>query len=161
MEMLCDWNSYVAFHVGKVQATCSISSVVDLQNLLGTTLVLRVVLNLKTKPTPTSSLLSIQPKSQPSTLTLSLQSSSSPASVPPHCQPCPTVLPGWLHPCPRQDHLRVWVGCTELLLSAFNTKLQILPWIQVCEFINIQFIIHVWIHYSNLIYDSLEFIKTN
>ena len=69
MEMLCDWNSYVAFHVGKVQATCSISSVVDLQNLLGTTLVLRVVPN---KSTPPSSLLSIQPKSQTSTLTLSL-----------------------------------------------------------------------------------------
>ena len=51
MEMLCDRNSFVAFHAGEVQATCAISSVVDLRNLLGTMLVLRVVFNLKTKPT--------------------------------------------------------------------------------------------------------------
>ena len=33
MEMLCDWNSFVAFHAGEVQATCAISSIVDLRNL--------------------------------------------------------------------------------------------------------------------------------
>ena len=48
MEMLCDWNSFVTLHAGGVQATCAISSIVDLQNLLGTMLVLRVVFNLKT-----------------------------------------------------------------------------------------------------------------
>ena len=47
MEMLCDWNSLVAFHAGEVQATCAISSVVDFQNLLCTILVLRVVFNWK------------------------------------------------------------------------------------------------------------------
>ena len=49
---------------GEVQATCAIGSVVDLQNLPGTTLVLRVVFNLKTKLTAQSRLLSRQPKSQ-------------------------------------------------------------------------------------------------
>ena len=54
MEMLCVWNSFVTSHAGGVQATstCAISSVFDLQNLLGTMLVLRVVFNLKTKQTP-------------------------------------------------------------------------------------------------------------
>ena len=66
MEMLCDLNSFVAFHAGEVQATGAISSVVDLQNLLGTALVLSVVFNLKTKltpPSPASRPLSRQPKS--------------------------------------------------------------------------------------------------
>ena len=49
MEMLGNWNSFVAFLAGKVQATCLISRVVDLQNLLCTTLVLRVLFTLKTK----------------------------------------------------------------------------------------------------------------
>ena len=53
-----------------VQATSAINSVAKLQNLLGTTLVLRVVF--KTKLPPLKRLLSIQPKSQTSTLTLSL-----------------------------------------------------------------------------------------
>ena len=55
MEMLCDLNSFVAFHAGEVQATGAISSVVDLQNLLGTALVLSVVFNLKTKADTTES----------------------------------------------------------------------------------------------------------
>ena len=45
MEMLC---SLVAFHAGGP------SFLVNLRNLLGTTLVLRVVFNLKTKLTPSS-----------------------------------------------------------------------------------------------------------
>ena len=72
MEMLCDWNSLVAFHAGEVQATCAISSVVDFQTLLCTILVLQVVFKLKTKPTPSSRLHSRQQKSQTRTLTLSL-----------------------------------------------------------------------------------------
>ena len=72
MEMFCDWNAFVAFHAGEVQATCAISSLVDLQNLLATTIhmVLRVVFNLKTKPTPPSRLHSKQQKSQTSTTLL-------------------------------------------------------------------------------------------
>ena len=69
-----------------VQATCAISSIVDLQNLLSTTLVLRVVFNLKTKPTPSSRLNSRQPKSQTRTLTLSLHYRR------PQRQSCPTLL---------------------------------------------------------------------
>ena len=54
VEMLCYWNSFVAFHASEVQATWAISSVVDLQNLLGTLLVLRFDFNLKTKQKPSS-----------------------------------------------------------------------------------------------------------
>ena len=87
MEMLGDWNSSFAFHAGEVQATCAIStSVVDLRNLLGTTLVLRVVFNLKTKPTPSSRLHSRQQKSRTRTPTLSLHRRR------PHRQSCPTLL---------------------------------------------------------------------
>ena len=106
MEILCDWNSFVAFDAGEVQATCAISSVVDLQNLLGTTLhvVLRVVFNLKTKPTPSSRLHSSKPKSQTRTLTLSLH----------RCRPCRLSCPTLLTttPCSRQDHLRL--GCSRV-----------------------------------------------
>ena len=69
-----------------LQATCAIRSVVDLQNLLGTTLVLKVVFNLKTKPLPQIRLLRIQPKSQTSTLTMSLHCRR------PRRQKCPTLL---------------------------------------------------------------------
>ena len=46
----------------KLPGTCTISSVVNLQNLLCTTLVVRVVFNLKTKLLPPGSLLHIQEK---------------------------------------------------------------------------------------------------
>ena len=108
MEMLCNWNSFVALHAGEVQATCAISSIVDLRNLLctGTTLVLKVVFNLKTKLTQASSFHSSQPKSQARTLTLSLH----------RCQPCRQLCPTmdqhcWLQPCQRQVHLHL--GCSE------------------------------------------------
>ena len=84
VEML--WNSFLAFHAGEVQATCAISSVVVLQNLLDTVLVLRVVFNFNTKQTPLSRLYSRQPKSQSWTLTLSLHH-----RLPCH-QSCPTLL---------------------------------------------------------------------
>ena len=64
----------------------AISSVVYLRNLLGTTLVLRVVSNLKTKPTPSSRLHSRQQKSRTRTPTLSLHRRR------PHRQSCPTLL---------------------------------------------------------------------
>ena len=72
----------------KLPEVQAISSVVDLQNLLGTgtTLVLKVVFNLKTKPTPSSRLHSRQPKSQTRTLTLSLHRRR------PRRQSCPTLL---------------------------------------------------------------------
>ena len=109
MELLCDWNSFVAFHAGEVQATCAISSVVDLQNLLGTTLVLRVVFNLKTKPTPSSRLHSRRPKGQTRTLMLSLHRCR------PRRQSCPTLLATSLQPCQRQDHL--CLGCSDALVA--------------------------------------------
>ena len=59
-----------------VQDTRAINSIVNLQNLLCTQLVLRVIF--KTELLPQRRLLSIQPKSQTSTLTLSLH----------HCRPC-------------------------------------------------------------------------
>ena len=55
-------------------------------NIFGTTLVLRVVFNLKTKPTPSSRLHSRQPKSQTRTLALSLHSCR------PRRQSCPILL---------------------------------------------------------------------
>ena len=70
IQIICDWNSdsFVAFYAGdsQVHATCAISSFVDLQYLLGTTLhvVLKVVFNLKTKQTPPSRFHSRQPKGQ-------------------------------------------------------------------------------------------------
>ena len=74
--MFSDWHSNVAFHTGGVQATCAINSSPYFQNLLSSTLALRV--SFKTKQPPQSCLLCIQPKSQKSTLTLSLH----------HCRPC-------------------------------------------------------------------------
>ena len=68
--ILCDWHSLVAFHAGGVQATCTINSADDLQNLLCTMMVLRAVF--KTKPSPPNCLLCIQPMSQSITLTLCL-----------------------------------------------------------------------------------------
>ena len=88
MEMLCNWNSFVTFHAGEVQATCAISSIANLQNLLCIMLhlVLRVFFNLKTKLTPPTCLESRQPKNQMRTLTLSLYHHR------PHHQLCPTLL---------------------------------------------------------------------
>ena len=71
MEILCDWHCYVVFHASGVQATCTIKSIVNLQNLLGIMLVLRAVFN--TKLLPQSNLLSIQPKSETSTPKLSYE----------------------------------------------------------------------------------------
>ena len=98
MEMLCYWNSFVAFHAGEVQATGAISSVVDLQYLLGTMLVLRVVFNLKTKPTSSSHLHTRQPKRRWVFIVAGLVTSS--------------VWHCWLQPCQRQDHL--CLGCSEI-----------------------------------------------
>ena len=88
---------------GGAQATCTISIVIDLQNLLGTPLVLRVVFILKTKQPPPSCLFHIQQKSQTSTLTLSL-----------HChwpchQSCPTLLATTLTKARSSTF-----GCSEL-----------------------------------------------
>ena len=99
MEMLCDWTSSITFYAGEVQATCTISSVVDLQNLLVTMLVLGVVFNLKTKQTPSSSLHSRQPKSKTRTLTLSLHHRL------PHSQMCLTLLATTL---PKDKIVYVW-----------------------------------------------------
>ena len=101
MEMLYDWNSFVAFHAGEVQATCAISSVVDLQNLLCTTLVLRVVFNLKNKPTLSHHWVASKAENRRAerglwrwVFIVACLASSSVR----HC---------WLQLCPRQDHPRL------------------------------------------------------
>ena len=103
MEMLCDWNSFVAFHAGEVQATCAISSVVDLQNLLGTTL--HVVL--------TDNESRLQHETQADTTESPPQQTAEPnedsdaeSSSLPALQPVVSNM-GWLQPCSRQDHLRL------------------------------------------------------
>ena len=106
MEMLCKWNSFVAFHAGEVQATCAISSAVDLQNLLGTTLhiVLRVVFNLKVENQADAT-------ESPPQQTAEEPNEDSVSVVIVACLAATRVQHCWLQPCSRQDPLRL--GCSE------------------------------------------------
>ena len=110
MEMLCDWNSFVAFHAGEVQAICTISSVVDFAKSARHHAGLESRLQLenqadtiKSPPYYYVSIADSQRAKQGLWCWIFIVAGLAASSVP-HC---------WLQPCQRQEHLRL--GCSEAL----------------------------------------------